>query len=116
MVMNGEQPEFELEYPCHAPDSQRWFTARVTRFGGQGDGRVVVAHENITTRKLADLTMRASEERFRLIARATYDAVWDWDLVSQAVWVNEAYFGPLWPPPRPARRDCDILVEPAAPG
>jgi PAS domain S-box-containing protein len=33
--------------------------------------------------------LRESQERFQFVARATNDAVWDWDLVSQAVWWNE---------------------------
>ncbi len=33
--------------------------------------------------------LRESEDRFRFVARATNDAVWDWDLVSQALWWNE---------------------------
>jgi PAS domain S-box-containing protein len=53
-VMQGELEEFSLEYPCHSPTEQRWFTVRVTRFAGGGDKRVVIAHENITTRKLAE--------------------------------------------------------------
>jgi signal transduction histidine kinase/FixJ family two-component response regulator len=50
-VLSGATPEFYMEYPCHAPNTQRWFALRVTRFG-EGDGtRLVVAHENITERK-----------------------------------------------------------------
>ena len=30
-----------------------------------------------------------SQERFQFLARATNDAVWDWDLVSDALWWNE---------------------------
>jgi len=33
--------------------------------------------------------LRESQERFQFVARATNDAVWDWDLVSEAVWWNE---------------------------
>ncbi len=46
-VMAGETQEFHLEYPCHSPVEQRWFTVRVTPFVGEGPVRVVVAHENI---------------------------------------------------------------------
>ena len=53
-VLSGETEEFHLEYPCHGPTEQRWFIVRVTRFGGKGAQRIVVAHENITERKLAE--------------------------------------------------------------
>jgi len=33
-----------------------------------------------------------SEERFRLIANATTDAVWDWDLVNNQVWWSESFY------------------------
>ncbi len=32
-----------------------------------------------------------SEERFRLLSRATNDAVWDWDLVAGEFWWNEGF-------------------------
>jgi len=33
--------------------------------------------------------IRTSEERFRLLARATNDAIWDWDLRTDALWWND---------------------------
>jgi len=33
--------------------------------------------------------LRESQERFQFVSRATNDAVWDWDLVSDALWWNE---------------------------
>ncbi|RYZ31049.1 MAG: PAS domain S-box protein [Chitinophagaceae bacterium] len=33
-----------------------------------------------------------SEERFRLIANATTDAVWDWDLVNNQVWWSDSFY------------------------
>ena len=38
------------------------------------------------TRELSE-----SEERFRLLSRATNDAVWDWDLVNREFWWNEGF-------------------------
>ena len=52
-VASGELAEFSLEYPCHGPNEQRWFLARVTRFE-DGSGRLVVIHENITSRILLE--------------------------------------------------------------
>jgi PAS domain S-box-containing protein len=63
-VISGELTEFSLTYPCNSPDEERWFILRVTRFPGQGAARVVVAHENITERKLAELKLMENEEIF----------------------------------------------------
>jgi len=56
-VLRGERADFAMEYPCHSPTEQRWFVGRVTRFPGDGPVRVVVAHENITERKQAELPL-----------------------------------------------------------
>jgi signal transduction histidine kinase/CheY-like chemotaxis protein/HPt (histidine-containing phosphotransfer) domain-containing protein len=61
-VLRGEQTQFLLEYSCHAPGERRWFVARVTRFSGDGPIHLVVAHENITIRKLAEQELNAAKE------------------------------------------------------
>ncbi|MCF7669425.1 MAG: PAS domain S-box protein [Verrucomicrobia bacterium] len=53
-VIGEIRETFTMEYPCHSPDEQRWFIGRITKFQGPGSSRVVVAHENITERKLAE--------------------------------------------------------------
>ncbi len=53
-VSRGERDQFQLEYPCHSPTDRRWFMGRVTRFVGESPCRVVISHENITDRKLAE--------------------------------------------------------------
>ncbi len=53
-VMAGDIQTFSREYPCHSSGEQRWFIGRVTCFGHSGSVRLVVAHENITERKLAE--------------------------------------------------------------
>ncbi|HSI87699.1 MAG TPA: PAS domain-containing protein [Pyrinomonadaceae bacterium] len=35
--------------------------------------------------------MRESDERFRLLAKATNDAIWDWDLTTDELWWNEGF-------------------------
>jgi PAS domain S-box-containing protein len=66
-VMNGEKEDFSLEYPCHSPTEKRWFIALVTRFSQEGDLRIVVAHENITERKLSEEKTTESKKRFESI-------------------------------------------------
>jgi diguanylate cyclase (GGDEF)-like protein/PAS domain S-box-containing protein len=41
---------------------------------------------DITAEKEAEEALRQSEERFKLIAWATKDAVWDWDLRTNQIW------------------------------
>ncbi len=40
--------------------------------------------------RAAEDELRASRERFELLARATNDAIWDWDVASGRVWWNQA--------------------------
>jgi two-component system CheB/CheR fusion protein len=44
--------------------------------------------------KVAERTreLSLSEERFRLVSRATNDALWDWDFVNNKMWWGEAFF------------------------
>jgi PAS domain S-box-containing protein len=57
-VMQRRCAEFILEYPCDGPNEERWFVVRATRFAGDGPARVVVAHENITTRRRMEAELR----------------------------------------------------------
>jgi len=70
-VMAREIQEFHLEYPCHGSQDRRWFTVRVTPFIGEGTAQVVVAHENITERKLAEEALEQTQwETMQRLARA----------------------------------------------
>lgn len=66
-VMAGHEDKFELEYPCHSPHEKRWFTVRVTRFNDTVPTRVVIAHENVTERKLAELSTEQYAKRLELL-------------------------------------------------
>ena len=41
-------------------------------------------------RRKAEQQLQESEARFQIVARATNDAIWDWDLVTGQVWWNES--------------------------
>ncbi|MFW5860230.1 MAG: sensor histidine kinase [Planctomycetota bacterium] len=51
----GQRCRHALEYPCHSDDEQRWFIGRAAALNVAGERYVVVAHENITARKLSEL-------------------------------------------------------------
>ncbi len=52
-----------IEYPCDSPSEPRWFTLRVTRFYYNEKKYLVMAHQDITRRKLAEI--RALELSYR---------------------------------------------------
>jgi len=64
-VMDGKQSLFTLEYPCETPSGSKWFLMRVVPLSDDGE-EVVVAHSDITERKLAEL--RAQERARELQA------------------------------------------------
>ena len=102
-VMAGQKNEFHLEYPCHGPQEQRWFVVRVTRFGGGGPLRVVVAHENISERKQAEDALRDSEERFRQLAENIQEVFWISDATKRQVFYVSPAYETIW------GRSCESL-------
>jgi len=61
-VLYRKRDEFRTEYAAHTANERRWFVARVTRFPGDSPVRVVVAHDNITPRMLAEEAMQKAKE------------------------------------------------------
>eukprot|EP01037_Dinobryon_pediforme_P012730 gene12730-12826_t len=57
-----------------------------------GLGEVIGASKvarDITESKKVQEILRVNEERFQLLAKATKDVIWDWDIVSGKIWWNE---------------------------
>jgi PAS domain S-box-containing protein len=44
---------------------------------------------DVSERAQSQESLRRSEERFHLLGRATSDVVWDWDLQTDGLWMNE---------------------------
>ena len=74
-VLSGRRETFEMEYPCHSPTERRWFIARVTPFFCNEKPWVVVAHENITERKLAEEVLRDQKVLLETILGQAADAI-----------------------------------------
>ncbi len=49
----AEGVELALDYPCHAPTEERWFTLRATRFVLDRRAWLLVAHEDVTSLRKA---------------------------------------------------------------
>jgi PAS domain S-box-containing protein len=86
-ALSGEIVEFEETFGC------RTHTVHLLPIR-DGTGAVIYGMGvavDITNRKHAEQALRESQERLQLVTRATNDAVWDWDLVTNAVWWGEAF-------------------------
>ena len=84
-VIAGEKNAFELEYPCHSPREERWSIARVTRFHGEDQVLVVVAHEDISARKRAEEEVRQAGENLEAIIDSVAGIVWEADAMTGRV-------------------------------
>lgn len=62
-LLMGEKTEFHFEYPCHSKNEKRWFVAHFTSFEHDKKPKVIVAHENITERKIAEQKIIEAKEK-----------------------------------------------------
>jgi PAS domain S-box-containing protein len=88
-VQTGVKETYELEYACHSSTEQRWFAVSVSPL--RGNGGVVVAHTNITARRLAEEALRVNEERLRLALKAANQGLYDLNVQSGAAVVSPEY-------------------------
>jgi PAS domain S-box-containing protein len=89
-VLSSAQEVAAVEYACHTPTEQRWFVGRITRLAGEGPVRLVVAHENITARTLAERARRESEATLKRSQEVAHVGHWTWNTVTNVVtWSDE---------------------------
>lgn len=90
-VMNGSASSFYLEYPCHSPTQQRWYSVAVTPLG-MNDHAVVVTHNDITHRRQQEQAAKeASEHKFKLVTDSTSDGIVMVGANQQIEYVSPAY-------------------------
>lgn len=75
---------------------EAWLDLRFHPFGQD----VALFFRDITERHRAQAALRASQERFELVGRATNDVIWDWDIAANEIGWNDAaaaFFGDAAP-------------------
>jgi two-component system sensor histidine kinase UhpB len=86
-VLDGSLDEFYLEYPCFSTQRDSWFSMLVTKFVSAEALAVIELHD-ITERKNTEEKMQKAIERYDILARATSDTIWDWDIISNKMLYN----------------------------
>ncbi|PPQ40276.1 hypothetical protein CH337_12410 [Rhodoblastus acidophilus] len=66
-VLCGAVAHFEMEYPCDAPNERRWFLMTADALDPQLPMGAIVSHLDISGRKLAELALAESEQRYRAV-------------------------------------------------
>jgi signal transduction histidine kinase len=74
-VLSGRRENFEMEYPCHSPTERRWFIGRVTPYFLNERSWAVIAHENITERKLAEEALQDQKVLLETVLGQAADAI-----------------------------------------
>jgi diguanylate cyclase (GGDEF)-like protein/PAS domain S-box-containing protein/putative nucleotidyltransferase with HDIG domain len=92
---NAQPPRFPFkidapgthEIAVNHPGSQtRYFEMNVTEIIWENEAVWLISLRDITSRKLAEDSIRASEERYVLATRGAQSGLWDWDLLNDRIY------------------------------
>ena len=65
--------------------------AEVTRDSEGNPVRMTGTVQDITEYQLAQTALHESEQRYKLVSRATSDVLWDWDLAANTIWRSDGF-------------------------
>ncbi len=81
--------DISCELPLISNDNKNLYV-QLTGSLSEYDDQINIIANDITERKLMEISLRDKEERLRLALLATNDVVWDWDIVNDSQQWNEA--------------------------
>lgn len=80
------------DMPLEGKDGRHIDVEFVSNIYQEGDQQVIQCNiRDISARKRATIALRESEERFKLVARAVSDVVWDWNLANDNLWWSDGF-------------------------
>jgi PAS domain S-box-containing protein len=96
-LLVGSENEFSMEYPCRAPGIDRYFVMRASRFAGPGAARLVVSHQDVTTRRQAQDEVVSQAKRLEeaadylgAITNSMGEGLYATDTEGRVTYMNEA--------------------------
>ncbi|MCC6817619.1 MAG: PAS domain-containing protein [Bacteroidia bacterium] len=90
-VLNDEKEYFELEYPCIAAVSNKWFLLHISKFENDIT-RLVVSHFEITQRKQHESILEQSQLRMAEAQRIAKIGSWEHDFkTNELIWSDETF-------------------------
>ncbi len=90
-VLNNEMDFFEMEYPCHVADKERWFLAHVSKFENDIK-RIIISHFDISHRKYQEEVLRKSESRLMQAQRIATLGNWELNMQTNALYWSDENF------------------------
>jgi two-component system, cell cycle sensor histidine kinase and response regulator CckA len=93
-ALAGVQP-LDIEHRIIRPDGKERYLHILAEVITNRQGKPVSLSgtiQDITERKLAEVALQRSEERYRIVAKVTNDVIWDWDLVTNQVLWNDGLY------------------------
>jgi PAS domain S-box-containing protein len=87
----GSARRFDFELRLLRAGEIRWIrtTGLIARDAHGRPTRYTGSVSDITTRKASEAALRASEQRFALVVAGSTDGIWDWDMVTDEMFLSE---------------------------
>jgi two-component system cell cycle sensor histidine kinase/response regulator CckA len=80
------------DLPLVTKDGRRVDVEFVSNIYQEGDQQIIQCNiRDVSARKRDDAALHQSEERFKLVARAVSDVIWDWNLVTNSLWWSDGF-------------------------
>jgi PAS domain S-box-containing protein len=64
-ILSNKAINFQLEYPCHSSDMERWFLLRITFFNTNNKINLVFSHLDITQRKKSEILLEKNNNELK---------------------------------------------------